>query len=144
MRSLGRVKGVAGRKTITATPRQLESLIRISEALARMRHSHEVTEQDVDEALRLHKVATMAAATDPRTGAIDLDSINVGSSSAQRAEVMAQANALPRQVLHALPARKGRNPFLEDRFSACSTPQQASLHPCARARYSRRQNTHGA
>merc|ERR1712154_340655 len=83
MRSMGRMKG-SSRKTITATPRQLESLIRISESLARMRHSEVVEESDVDEALRLHKVATMAAATDPRTGAIDLDSINVGSSAQER------------------------------------------------------------
>merc|ERR1740123_1488125 len=73
MRSLGRVKASSGRKTITATPRQLESLIRLSESLARMRHGETVTTTDVDEAVRLHKVATMAAATDPRTGAIDLD-----------------------------------------------------------------------
>merc|ERR1739838_760684 len=31
MRSLGRAKGSGGRKIITATPRQLESLIRLSE-----------------------------------------------------------------------------------------------------------------
>ena len=37
MRSMG-----VNKKTITATPRQLESLIRISEALAKMRLSNEV------------------------------------------------------------------------------------------------------
>jgi DNA replication licensing factor MCM4 len=94
MRSLGRAKGGAGRKVITATPRQLESLIRLSEALARMRHSQTVDNDDVDEAIRLHKVATMAAATDPRTGAIDLDSINVGTSSEERMAIQARANAL--------------------------------------------------
>merc|ERR1712130_1014109 len=51
MRSLGRVKASSGRKTITATPRQLESLIRLSESLARMRHSEIVEGQDVDEAV---------------------------------------------------------------------------------------------
>merc|ERR1712154_117254 len=94
MRSLGRMKASSGRKTITATPRQLESLIRLSESLARMRHSEVVTTTDVDEAVRLHKVATMAAATDPRTGAIDLDSINVGSSAAERLEMQQKANAV--------------------------------------------------
>jgi DNA replication licensing factor MCM4 len=50
MRSLGNSK-----KTITATPRQLESLIRISESLAKMRLSHWVEKRDVDEAVRLIK-----------------------------------------------------------------------------------------
>lgn len=41
---------------ITATPRQLESLVRISEALARMRLSDTVAPSDVEEAIRLMKV----------------------------------------------------------------------------------------
>ena len=41
---------------MSATPRQLESLIRISEALAKMRLSGYVTVPDVNEAVRLMKV----------------------------------------------------------------------------------------
>merc|ERR1719204_2738217 len=52
LRGLGRNRG---RKTITCTPRQLESLIRLSESLARMRHSETVDLKDVKEAIRLHK-----------------------------------------------------------------------------------------
>ena len=48
MRKLGQ-----GSKTITATPRQLESLIRLSEALAKMKLSKTVEIPDVDEAVRL-------------------------------------------------------------------------------------------
>jgi len=40
------------RKIITATPRQLESLIRLAEAHARMRLSKTVVKADVQEALR--------------------------------------------------------------------------------------------
>ena len=43
-------------QTITATPRQLESLIRISESLARMRLSRTVERSDAAEALRLMQV----------------------------------------------------------------------------------------
>ena len=43
-------------QVVTATPRQLESLIRLSEAQARMRLRETVIEADVDEALRLMKV----------------------------------------------------------------------------------------
>lgn len=44
-------------KTITATPRQLESMIRIAEALAKMRLSEYVEKSDVDEAVTLIKNA---------------------------------------------------------------------------------------
>lgn len=89
LRDLGRNRG---RKTITATPRQLESLIRISEALARMRHSERVSADDVAEALRLHKVATQQAATDPRTGKIDVGMISTGQSDEERRQLEERAN----------------------------------------------------
>lgn len=70
------------KKTITATPRQLESLIRLSEAFAKMRLSQEVTEDDVELAVTLMLNATLKSATDPNTGIIDLDIISTGRSSA--------------------------------------------------------------
>ena len=77
--------GNGGRgRTISATPRQLESLIRLSESLARMRFSRVVTRTDVREAVRLMRVATQAAATDPRTGRIDMDMITTGRSTLER------------------------------------------------------------
>lgn len=76
--------GNNGSRTISATPRQLESLIRTSEALAKMRFSSIVTRDDAKEAVRLLKVATQAAATDPRTGRIDMDMINTGRSVLDR------------------------------------------------------------
>ena len=72
------------KRIITATPRQLESLIRLSEAHARMRLSAEVEPADVAEAVRLMKVATQSAATDPTTGTIDMDLITTGRSAASR------------------------------------------------------------
>jgi len=81
----GGATAASGRgRTITATPRQLESLIRISESLARMRFSRLVTKRDVSEAVRLMKVATQQAATDPRTGRIDMDMIATGRSRAEQ------------------------------------------------------------
>merc|ERR1740131_526595 len=84
LRGLGRNRG---QKTITCTPRQLESLIRLSESLARMRHSATVDIKDVEEALRLHKVATQQAATDPRTGRIDVGMISTGQSDEERLQL---------------------------------------------------------
>merc|ERR1740131_636588 len=84
LRGLGRNRG---QKTITCTPRQLESLIRLSESLARMRHSATVDIKDVKEATRLHKVATQQAATDPRTGRIDVGMITTGQSDEERRQL---------------------------------------------------------
>ena len=76
MRAIGNSK-----KTITATPRQLESMIRLSEALAKMRLSDIVEKRDVDESVRLIKTAMQQSATDPMTGEIDMDIITTGVSS---------------------------------------------------------------
>lgn len=79
-------------KTITATPRQLESLIRISEALAKMRLSNKVEQVDIEEATRLIKTAMQQSATDGRTGEIDMDLIYTGVSQAsnQRIKVISE------------------------------------------------------
>ena len=60
-------------KTVSATLRQLESMIRLSESRARMRFSSIVTVEDVIESKRLISAALKEAATDPRTGLISLD-----------------------------------------------------------------------
>ncbi len=78
-------------KTISATPRQLESLIRLSESLAKMRFCKVVERRDVEEALRLMRVATQAAATDPRTGKIDMDMITTGRTQVDRESAVALA-----------------------------------------------------
>ena len=57
-----------GRGRVTAYPRQLESLIRLAEAHARMRLSNVVEELDVEEAYRIQREAIKQAATDPNTG----------------------------------------------------------------------------
>lgn len=83
MRKLGEDVRAAERR-ITATTRQLESMIRLAEAHAKMRLSEEVSVDDVYEATRLIKSAIKEYATDKATGKIDLDLINVGQSAAQR------------------------------------------------------------
>lgn len=76
--------GGHGSRTISATPRQLESLIRLTEALAKMRYSNVATRADAQEAVRLMRVATCSTATDPRTGRIDMDLIHTGRGSEAR------------------------------------------------------------
>ncbi|KAF8065134.1 MCM2/3/5 family-domain-containing protein [Lyophyllum atratum] len=74
----------ASEKRITATTRQLESMIRLSEAHARMRFSEFVELQDVKEACRLMREAIRTSAMDPRTGKIDMGMLNTGTGQGQR------------------------------------------------------------
>ncbi|KAM0045603.1 putative DNA helicase [Helianthus debilis subsp. tardiflorus] len=83
MRRRGNFPG-SSKKVITATPRQIESLIRLSEALARIRFSNSVGKDDVVEAFRLLEVALQQSATDHATGTIDMDLITTGVSASER------------------------------------------------------------
>jgi DNA replication licensing factor MCM4 len=79
MRKVGSHRGA-----VTAYPRQLESLIRLAEAHARMRLSEMVERVDVEEAKRLHREALKQAATDPKTGIVDISILTTGLSSWER------------------------------------------------------------
>lgn len=87
MRKIG-----AGRGQISAYPRQLESLIRLSEAHAKVRLNAVVEIEDVEEAWRLHREALKQSATDPLSGKIDVGILTTGLSTAarkKRADLMA-------------------------------------------------------
>ncbi|KAG9478930.1 DNA replication licensing factor MCM4 [Eleutherodactylus coqui] len=88
MRKIG-----SGRGMVSAYPRQLESLIRLSEAHAKVRFSSKVETIDVEEAKRLHREALKQSATDPRTGIVDISILTTGMSATarKRKEELAQA-----------------------------------------------------
>lgn len=92
-------------RRITATTRQLESMIRLSEAHARMRLSSEVTAGDVEEAVRLIRSAIKQAATDARTGLIDMGLLTEGTSASERR----LREDLKKEVLAELDRRGGVN-----------------------------------
>lgn len=73
MRKIGSGKGM-----VSAYPRQLESLIRLAEAHAKVRFSEKVETIDVEEAKRLHREALKQSATDPRTGIVDISILTTG------------------------------------------------------------------
>lgn len=93
MRKLGEDVRAAERR-ITATTRQLESMIRLAEAHAKMRLASEVTADDVLEAVRLIKSAIKQAATDSRTGLIDMGLLTEGTSASERRRKQDLKNAI--------------------------------------------------
>lgn len=82
LRQLGGSKHV-----ISATPRQLESMIRIAEAHAKMKLAETVEVEDAEFAFELMKTALHQSATDPSTGLIDMDLLTTGTSSERRARI---------------------------------------------------------
>jgi DNA replication licensing factor MCM4 len=111
------------KKVITATPRQLESMIRLSESLAKLRMSEVVEPQDVDEAIRLMDVSLGQSATDPETGLIDIDMFAVGFSSSWRRSVERHVERL-RNIIAQLPTNSIRFHELMRRFNE-SEPGQS-------------------
>lgn len=73
-------------RTVSATLRQLESMIRLAEARAKMRLGDTVTIEDVHEAKRLMSAALKEAATDPKTGLIRLDMFHAPDPSKNTVE----------------------------------------------------------
>jgi replicative DNA helicase Mcm len=61
--------------TVRATPRQLEALVRLSEASAKVRLSKEVTVTDAERAITLTEFVLREVAYDQATGQIDIDRI---------------------------------------------------------------------
>uniref|UniRef100_T1J2B5 DNA replication licensing factor MCM4 n=1 Tax=Strigamia maritima TaxID=126957 RepID=T1J2B5_STRMM len=88
----------SGRGQITAYPRQLESLIRLAEAHAKVRLSQVVEEVDVEEAKRLHSEALKQSATDPISGKIDISILTTGVSSAARKRRADMASVLKKLI----------------------------------------------
>ncbi len=79
LRDLGRKSESFG-----ATPRQLEGLIRLSEASAKVRLKHEIELEDAQRAIRIFKISLEQTAIDLETGKIDIDIITTGTSTSER------------------------------------------------------------
>ena len=100
------MRALGGRNVVSATTRQLESLIRLAEANAKMRLSPFVEKEDSEEALRLLKEALHQSATDPQTGIIDIDNLTTGTSAEKRQrlsriskEIVAMLHSAPELTL---------------------------------------------
>jgi len=73
---------------VPITARQLEALVRLAEASARMRLSDTVEPEDVDRVLKIMKRSLEQIAVDPETGEIDIDYAFSGTSKTQRDRII--------------------------------------------------------
>ncbi len=85
MRTSGGVE--EGIKAIPISARQLEALVRLAEASARLRLSDKVTKQDARRAIELVEYCLMEVGLDRETGKIDIDRIATGISASQRSHI---------------------------------------------------------
>jgi replicative DNA helicase Mcm len=74
-------------KTIPITARQLEALVRLAEANAKLRLSDKVTRRDAKKAIELLDYCLMQVGLDKETGKIDIDRITTGITAAQRSTI---------------------------------------------------------
>ena len=79
LRDQGRQQG-----SYAATARQLEGLVRLAEASARVRLSDEVTQEDAERAMRLVRASLEDVVKDPETGRIDIDIVTSGQTQSSR------------------------------------------------------------
>ncbi|MFA5061421.1 MAG: minichromosome maintenance protein MCM [Candidatus Pacearchaeota archaeon] len=94
--------GGGASRPIPIGARQLEALVRLSEAHARMRLSKEVRKQDAREAIELVKSYLLQVGYDEETKTIDIDRIS-GNSASQRTKI-----AIVREMVEALENRIGK------------------------------------
>ena len=87
MRTKGQVEDSSSR-AIPITARQLDALVRLAEASAKIRLSENVTKEDARRAIELLKYCLNQVALDKETGQIDIDQISTGISTTQRNKII--------------------------------------------------------
>ncbi len=98
-----------GTKSIPISARQLEALVRLSEAHAKMHLRKTVTKEDAKIAVDLIKYYLMQVGYDPETKSFDIDRIATGVSTSQRSKVI-----IVRETLSKLEERLGKFIPLEE------------------------------
>jgi replicative DNA helicase Mcm len=82
------VQGEAEQKSIPISARQLEAIVRLSEASAKLRFSKEVTREDAKLAIKLTKYCLMQIGFDEETGQIDIDRFSTSMPSSERNKII--------------------------------------------------------
>ncbi|MFC2135751.1 minichromosome maintenance protein MCM [Bacteroidota bacterium] len=98
-----------GISAIPISPRQLEGLVRLSEASARTRLSDTVTKKDSQRAIELVHYCLAQIGTDPETGKIDIDRITTGISASERSQI-----SIIKEIINELEKAIGKTIPVED------------------------------
>ncbi|RAP53185.1 MAG: AAA family ATPase, partial [Methanosphaera sp. rholeuAM270] len=72
---------------VPITARQLEALVRLSEASAKIRLSPEVTKEDAERAIKLQEDCMKQVGYDPDTGKVDIDKVEGRTSKSERDKI---------------------------------------------------------
>ena len=107
MRQSGSSEG--GVKPIPISPRQLEALVRMAEASARVRLEDKVTKKDARKAIELLEYCLMQVGFDKETGRIDIDRITTGISASQRSNII-----VVKEIISELEEKLGKTIPIED------------------------------
>lgn len=94
---------IVAQRPIPISARQLEALIRLSEASARARLSKKVTREDALRAIEIMHWYLLQVGIDKETGAIDIDKITTGISMSERSKIV-----LLRDAIMKLESRTGK------------------------------------
>jgi replicative DNA helicase Mcm len=102
-------KGDTEIKPLAITARQLEGIIRLSEAHAKMRLSDEVKAEDAKKAIELLKYSLTQVGYDEETKSYDIDKITTGISTSKRSKIV-----VVRETIAALESKMGKLIPLEE------------------------------
>src|SRR3989338_2425619 len=98
-----------GIKAVPISARQLEALVRLAEASARLRLSEETTREDARRAIELLEYSLMQIGLDKETGKIDIDRIATGISASQRSHIL-----VVKEVINELENKLGKTIPIDD------------------------------
>ncbi len=101
MRSSGNLEE-KGMQSIPISARQLEALVRLSEAYAKVRLSQKITRKDARNAINILHYCLEQVGLDPETGKIDIDRISTGITTSERAKIVGV-----REIIHELEQKIG-------------------------------------
>jgi|TARA_Y100000310_G_C20691767_1_gene822747 replicative DNA helicase Mcm len=98
-----------GIKAIPISARQLEALVRLTEASARLRLSNKATEEDAKRAIELVEYCLMEVGLDKETGKIDIDRITTGIPASQRSHI-----SVVKEIINDLESKVGKSIPIDD------------------------------
>ncbi len=105
--------GGEGVKSVPISARQLEGLVRLSEASARLRLSDKVTKADAKKAVELMDYCLRQVAFDEKTGTFDVDRIATDTPASTRNKLV-----IVKEIIHELEMKVGKVVPVEDIIKA--------------------------